>query len=180
MRALNPSVGGRSLALVVAFATSACVLEPPSAEGEATGDASTTTGNPCGPTEAVVDFVVDGDTIQLTTGERVRYLLVDTPETSPPAECFGPEAATFNEQLVEGKSVTLAYDAQCFDNFDRLLAYVSVEGIEVNSRLVERGYACVLHIPPNGNARVAEFENLAAAAEANARGMWGACASPCD
>jgi micrococcal nuclease len=131
----------------------------------------------CGPESAVVTNVVDGDTIDLDSGERVRYLLVDTPEsTNGATDCFGSNAAQYNSDLVLGKRVTLVYDQECKDRFDRLLAYVSVDGQEVNTLLVERGYGCVLYIPPNGEDRRLEFEALEDAAQAAGTGMWGACA----
>jgi micrococcal nuclease len=133
-------------------------------------------GSVCGPTSGVVSNVVDGDTIDLESGERIRYLLVDTPEsTNGATDCFGQNAKTFNSDLVLGKEVTLVYDVECTDRFGRLLAYVSVGGTEVNSLLVERGYACVLHIPPDGDDRVDEFQALEDEAKANDRGMWGLC-----
>jgi micrococcal nuclease len=48
-------------------------------------------GSSCGPSSAVVTRVVDGDTVELDTGEKVRYLCINTPEISPPAECYGPD-----------------------------------------------------------------------------------------
>ena len=66
--------------------------------------------SPCGPERGVVADVVDGDTIVLESGERIRYLLVDTPEsTGGKDDCYGREARTFNAQLVQGKEVTLTY-----------------------------------------------------------------------
>lgn len=133
-------------------------------------------GSVCGPSEGVVAKVVDGDTIDLESGERIRYLLVDTPETTAGKnDCFGQQAVAFNTDLVLGKRVTLSYDVECEDRFGRTLAYVSVDGQEVNSLLVERGFACVLHIPPNGDDRAAEFTELEAGARAAGRGLWGAC-----
>lgn len=130
----------------------------------------------CGPGSGVVARVIDGDTIELGTGERVRYLMVDTPETTGGAtDCFGPEASQYNSDLVLGQEVTLAYDVECQDRFGRLLAYASVGEREVNSLLVERGYGCVLYIPPNGEDRRAEFEGLEMSAKLEARGMWGSC-----
>ncbi|MFZ5471517.1 MAG: thermonuclease family protein [Myxococcota bacterium] len=135
---------------------------------------------PCGPTTGVVASVSDGDTITLESGEKVRYLMVDTPETSGTAECYGPEARTFNQSLVVGRAVTLRYDQECTDRFERLLAYVSVDGREVNTLLVERGFACVLHLPPNGDDRLEEYQALQAKAQSQKQGLWGACAtSPC-
>ena len=130
----------------------------------------------CGPTVATVLRAIDGDTIEITTGERIRYLLADTPESVNGAtDCFGSEAASFNKSVVEGQEVTIAYDDPCTDRFGRLLGYVSVGDREVNSLLVERGYACVLFIPPAGTDRHEEFEDLEFAARLEGRGVWGAC-----
>jgi micrococcal nuclease len=146
----------------VLLAAAACSPEPPASS--------------CGPARARVAAVIDGDTVALDDGERLRYLLVDTNEiTGGRNDCWGQEARALNVQLVEGKTVELAYDQECRDRFGRLLAYVSVGGQEVNRILVERGYACVLYIPPNGADRREELEALEATARAEGRGMWAAC-----
>jgi micrococcal nuclease len=133
-------------------------------------------GSECGPTSGTVARIIDGDTIELETGERIRYLMVNTPETTGGKnECFGVEAMAFNRTLVEGKQITIAYDVECTDQFDRTLAYVTVSGQEVNRLLVERGFACVLHIPPNGNSRADEFRDLEDTAQAENRGLWAQC-----
>ena len=133
-------------------------------------------GSPCGATEGKVDRVIDGDTIVLTTGEKIRYLLMDAPETTNGHDdCYGSNAAQFNTDLVLGKTVQLTYDVECTDRYMRTLAYVTVFGTEVNSLMVERGYACVLHIPPDSDARADEFKALQSAAKAANRGVWGAC-----
>lgn len=130
----------------------------------------------CGVTESTVARIVDGDTIELDGGERIRYLMVNTPETTGGKnECFGTNAVQFNTDLVLGKRVTLDYDVECEDMFGRTLAYVTVDGVEVNTELVKRGFACVLHIPPNGNDRADEFEALEDEAQAQNRGLWGQC-----
>lgn len=133
-------------------------------------------GDPsCGPHDAVVDRVIDGDTI-VAGGLTVRYLLVDTPEiTGDHPGCYGEAAARFNADLVLGKTVELDHDAACEDRFGRTLAYVRAGGRDVNRLLVERGYACVLHIPPAGDARAAEFQAAEAAASRARLGLWGAC-----
>lgn len=131
-------------------------------------------GSLCGPSEAVVTAIVDGDTVDLDTGERVRYLMIDTPELSG-SECYSTNARQFNSDLVLNQTVTLDYDVECEDMFGRLLAYVSVNGQEVNRLMVEQGYACDLYIPPNGEDRRDEFASLEALAKSEGRGMWGAC-----
>lgn len=132
----------------------------------------------CGPTEAVVERVIDGDTVELDDGRRVRYLLVDTPEiTNGKDECYGAEARDFNQQTVEGKAVTLVYDeAECTDRFDRTLAFVEIQGRDINALLIERGFARVLYIPPSGESRKELYDALQAKAEEGLAGQWGACA----
>lgn len=130
----------------------------------------------CGAREAIVERVIDGDTIVVSGGIRIRYLLVDAPETTNGHDdCYGASATQFNTDLVLGKTVELDYDVECRDVYGRTLAYVTVDGQDVNQLLVERGYACVLHIPPDGDARAAQFEALESAARSARRGLWGAC-----
>lgn len=137
-------------------------------------------GSECGPSIGTVARVIDGDTIELTTGERIRYLMIDTPESTTETECFGPEAKLLNEMLVGGKQITLRYDEQCTDDYDRLLAYIELSGQEINRVMVERGYACVLHIPPNGDDVVDEYDALETEARMLDKGLWAACdPSPC-
>jgi micrococcal nuclease len=133
-------------------------------------------GAACGPSEAIVERVIDGDTIVVTGGVTVRYLLVDAPEiTGGHHDCFGASAAQFNTDLVRGKRVELDYDVVCDDRFGRTLAYVRVGGVDVSRLLLERGYACVLHIPPDGDARADELAAVEATAARERRGLWGAC-----
>lgn len=134
----------------------------------------------CGPAQGTVARVIDGDTIQLESGERIRYLLVDTPESTSTVECYGDEATLANASFVAGQVIELEYDVECTDRFDRLLAYVTFNGRDINRELVDQGYACVLHIPPNGAERVDLYRGLESRAESEGRGLWGACTeNPC-
>ncbi len=130
----------------------------------------------CGPGSAVVARAIDGDTVELETGERVRYLMIDTPEiTNGKHDCYGAEARDFNAGLVEGREISLSYDVECEDDYGRLLAYVEIGDREVNALMVERGFACVLRIPPNGEQRADEFDDLEYEAKTGMVGLWGAC-----
>lgn len=134
----------------------------------------------CGPSQGVVAHVIDGDTLDLESGERIRYLLIDSPESTTSTECWGPEAKQANQALVEGKTITLEYDVECEDDYDRLLAYVSIGDQDINRLMVERGYACVLHIPPNGEHRIDDYESMEYAAQMLGKGLWAACdPNPC-
>lgn len=135
-------------------------------------------GSPCGPTQGVVSKVIDGDTIELESGERLRYLLVDTPETTGGKnECFGAQAVEFNRSLVEGKQISISYGEVCTDRFDRGLVYVKVDGQDVNLELVRQGYGCVLHLPPGGDGRVEEFLEAQEEARNQGSGIWATCSA---
>ena len=78
---------------------------------------------------------VDGDTIKvLYNGEEINicYLLIDTPETNHPRlgkQPFGEEAKERNRQLVNSGKLTIEFDiGERYDKYDRLLAYVYVDG----------------------------------------------------
>ena len=66
--------------------------------------------------------VVDGDTITIEGGYRVRYIGIDTPEIYPEVEAFGIKAWQANCRLVEGKEVRLERDISETDKYGRLLA----------------------------------------------------------
>jgi micrococcal nuclease len=131
-------------------------------------------GSPCGATEGTVTRILDGDTVELADGRKIRYLLVDTPETSD-GDCFADNAKQFNSDLVLNKDIELTYDVECEDRFGRTLAYVTVGGMEVNTLMIQRGYACVLHISPDGDARLDEFKALELDAMRAGRGLWSMC-----
>ncbi|MBI4021558.1 MAG: thermonuclease family protein [Candidatus Aenigmarchaeota archaeon] len=94
---------------------------------------------------AVVDRVVDGDTVVLATKEYVRLLGIDTPEKGQP---FAKEATDLLRGLVEDKNVTLVADLDDRDKYDRLLRYVFANQTFVNRELIRNGYASVLLIGP--------------------------------
>lgn len=99
-----------------------------------------------------VTKVIDGDTIHLENGEKVRYIGINTPETKHPTkgvEMYGKEAYEANRRIVEGKTVKIELDVEQRDRYGRLLAYVWVDKTFVNAWLVENGYAQVMTVPPN-------------------------------
>jgi micrococcal nuclease len=168
----RPSPGRRSLIALVA------VLAAASLAGWRLG---TSRSGADSPTVRVV-AVVDGDTVDVAWAghrERVRLLGVDTPETvapDRPVGCYGPEAATFTQQRLQGRTVRLQFDRERRDRFGRLLAYVDVGGRRFNDDLLAGGYARLLVIPPNGRHARAMLDRELEARSAG-RGLWGACSA---
>ncbi|MEK9151861.1 MAG: thermonuclease family protein [Patescibacteria group bacterium] len=122
-------------------------------------------------TEAWVSRVIDGDTVVIRGGERVRYLGVDAPESG---DCFGSEATAANRILVEGKKARLIEDRQDRDRYGRLLRRVFVGKIDVSRELARRGYARRLIIAPN-TADATAVRAAEAAARRDKAGLWSAC-----
>lgn len=135
--------------------------------------------------EAVIEHVVDGDTVDVDLDgrdERIRLIGIDTPETKDqdsPVECYGPEATALTELLIPpGTIVRLERDAEARDDYGRLLAYVHrSDGLFVNLELARQGAATVLSIRPN-TAYADVIANAVQEARRAGRGLWGTCPAP--
>ncbi|MCG7344184.1 thermonuclease family protein [Sporosarcina sp. ACRSL] len=122
---------------------------------------------------------IDGDTIKvLYNGKEmnVRYLLVDTPETNHPRlgkQPFGEEAKERNRQLVNSGELTLEFDiGERVDKYDRLLAYVYVDGKSVQKTLLAEGLARVAYVYPPNTRHLTPFEEAQAEAKKKGLGIW--------
>lgn len=125
------------------------------------------------PTTIKVARIVDGDTIELENGQKVRYIGIDTPEIHGTSECYGQEAAAKNSALVLGKSVILEKDISDTDRYGRLLRYVYVDGLLVNEILVREGYAHASSYPPDVKYQT-QLQAAATLAQQEHKGLWGA------
>ena len=121
-----------------------------------------------------VKRVIDGDTIVLEYGERVRLIGVDTPETvhpNKPVQYFGKEASKFTKDMVEGKNVRLEYDWQRKDRYGRTLAYVYLlDGIFVNAEIIKQGFGFAYTKYPF--KYMDEFKDYEKNARKAGKGLW--------
>ena len=121
--------------------------------------------------------MIDGDKIKLVTGEKVRFLGIDTPETKHPKKVpvpCGPKATNVIRELLSGNEVALEFDLERKDQYGRLLAHVFTGSTFVNAELVRRGYARVSTYRPNLKYRDF-FLSLQSEAKKEDRGIWGEC-----
>ena len=123
-----------------------------------------------------VKYVIDGDTVILKNGNKVRYIGINAPEIdheNHPAEPLGYAARSFNKKLIGSQRIRLEYGREKRDHYKRLLAYVFLkDNTFVNQELVQSGLATYLYIPPN----LKYADNLLQAqkdAMSGKRGMWG-------
>lgn len=137
------------------------------------------------PKEVKIPFnlerVVDGDTIVGNiNGEtvRIRYLLVDTPESVKPGmsvQPFAKEASYFNEQLLtQANTLYLALDeGPRTDRYDRLLAYIYADDQFVQETLIRNGYAIVAYVYPPNDSYEGYLKAVQQEAQQAQIGVWG-------
>lgn len=123
----------------------------------------------------VVRRAIDGDTLELDGGERVRLIGVDAPEDQRWrnfVEPYGAEATIYMRRLVSGRRVRLEYDAERRDDYGRTLAYVFLEdGLHANAALIREGLARARRYGKNG-ARLAELRSAENDARSTGKGIW--------
>ncbi|MCD6459708.1 thermonuclease family protein, partial [bacterium] len=113
--------------------------------------------NPVDYSHIFVKKVIDGDTFILSTGERVRFIGIDTPELYESDKLYydarrsgvspkkimrmGKLSYKFTKRLCEGKYVRLEFDNERFDKYGRILAYIFLDdGAMLNERILKQGH----------------------------------------
>src|SRR4029079_14850335 len=128
----------------------------------------------------VVAYVVDGDTLRLTTGAYVRLVQIDAPETYTAHECFGERATrALRHLLPPGTRIRLVADPRLdqIDRYGRLLRYVVRErdDVDVNIRLVRDGDAAPYFYRGDRGRYAGLLQRLAPSARAPRPGLGGSC-----
>ncbi|WP_286240252.1 thermonuclease family protein [Neptuniibacter halophilus] len=99
-----------------------------------------------------IESVVDGDTVHLQDGRKVRLIGLNAPEAGSedrPAE-FGAELATKRlRELLQSADVKMSLETQPRDHYGRWLGHLWVEGQSVAEQLLREGLAFYIAIPPN-------------------------------
>jgi len=132
--------------------------------------------------DSVVTRVVDGDTVIINSGEKVRLIGINTPETVDPKkqrECFGKEASDESKKILTGRTVHLETDPSqdLYDKYGRMLAYVFLQdGTNFNQLMIENGYGYeyTYDLP---YVYQKDFKQAEIEAQKNKRGLWasGVC-----
>ncbi len=126
-----------------------------------------------------ISRVIDGDTVVLASGERVRYIGIDAPELGSPGRggILALKATELNRRLVLGLKVWLERDIRERDRYGRLLRYVFLApGDEkpklfLNAELIRLGLARALPLTPDLRY-VRLFQRLEKEALEQRRGIW--------
>ena len=125
---------------------------------------------------AVVARVIDGDTIELLGGQRVRLVQIDTPEKHE--ECYGDAASAVTSRLLPpGTRVRIEQDPDLdqVDRYRRKLGYVWKGDEDVNVTLVREGAAGVWFYGGIRGRHASELLRATGQARAEHKGLWAAC-----
>lgn len=119
---------------------------------------------------ATVTWIYDGDTIEVARPggtTDVRLMGINAPDRG---ECFYEEALDYVIGELEGREVEIAIIGR--DQFDRALAYVWVDGMQVNLDLVEQGLA-IATTPDSADRYGSLLLSGEEAARSGDVGLWG-------
>ncbi len=122
------------------------------------------------PASSTVTGVYDGDTMTLSSGDKVRLKWVNTPEIRPP-EAYAVEAREAAKAFVSGKTATLLYGETVRDSYGRLIAGVVIDGKSLTEHLLELGLGHLFVIPPDDTDLTAFIAAQERARKAR-RGLW--------
>ncbi len=119
-------------------------------------------------TAVTVSYVSDGDTFKLSTGETIRLIGLNAPESG---QSCSSEATAKLKEFVLGKEVTLEQDVSDKDQYGRLLRYVYVDGTFVNLEMVRLGLAHKYEYGSNTKYS-SQFEQAEDEAKQNEGCLW--------
>lgn len=123
----------------------------------------------------VVAHVVDGDTVVLKDGGKVRLLGVNAPEKEfeqRPAQPYALEALLLLRELTEGKLVKLVRGEVEKDRYGRVLGYLELmDGTDVQAKLLQQGYGFAVAFPPDID-RLEQYQHAESIARQQQLGVW--------
>lgn len=149
--------------------------------------------------DETVSCVIDGDTFDVggcgeDIGERFRMLGIDAPEVAhdgEEAQCYAELAAAELARRIDNRVVTLSFDVECTDIYERTLAYVWLDAGEIededgnviadegellNETLLLEGWVRLYDEDWVDDLRLqARLEAAQAEAQAKGLGLWAAC-----
>ncbi|WP_318617624.1 thermonuclease family protein [Sporosarcina sp. YIM B06819] len=103
-------------------------------------------------------------------------MLVDTPETNHAQlgkQPFGQQAKDRNTQLMNSGKLEIEFDiGERVDKYGRLLAYIYIDGVSIQEKLLEEGLARVGYVYPPNTRHLAAFEKAQDKAKKAGIGIW--------
>jgi micrococcal nuclease len=126
--------------------------------------------------------VLDGDTFEIEIDKKiwkVRMIGIDTPETVDPrksVQCYGKEASEETKRQLLNKEIKIKTDNTqgILDKYNRVLAYVYLEGNFFNEELLKNGFAREYTYSKKYEMQK-EFRKIEKEAKWKKVGLWEKC-----
>jgi micrococcal nuclease len=115
--------------------------------------------------------VIDGDTVELKGGDRLRLLSIDTPEEGEP---FYDDARQYLGDIALGQQARIEFANTRRDRYGRLLGYLYIDTIFVNHSILERGLGNLYLFKDTdlGREETARLLQAQRSAIGEKRGVW--------
>ena len=116
-------------------------------------------------TNGYIYRVIDGDTLELDSGQKLRLKGINTPEKSMP---FYQEATEFTRQLIENKSVKIESHGR--DKYGRILSYIFLNNQNINSEILAEGLGALYYYEEDKHYE--ELKQAEEFARLSQKGFW--------
>jgi micrococcal nuclease len=117
----------------------------------------------------LVTNVVDGDTLDIENGERIRFSGINTPERG---ECYYQEAKDKLKELTLNKEIFIQQDKTDRGKYGRLLRYIYQDDILINEYMVRYGYAKVYDKYKDDTSKYKQLKRSELEAIRSNLGVW--------
>ncbi len=119
----------------------------------------------------LVTKIIDGDTIELFGGDKLRLLGIDCPERG---DFLYDSATTYLNSLILNKTVEISYSKKRRDGYGRILGYLFIDSVCINESILSAGMATVYLFPDNlgDSIRINGLMNAQKSAMTNKKGLW--------
>ncbi len=124
-----------------------------------------------------VKQISDGDTLLLSSGEKVRLIGINTPELARkqrPAEHFARDAKSRLKTLIAASNskIYLQYGNEVQDHYKRILAHIyDRDGRNITEQLLSEGFGYTIAFPPNLQ-NFDCYQQAEHTARENGKGIW--------
>ena len=112
-----------------------------------------------------VSRIIDGDTIETSSGIIIRLIGINTPEKQMP---FHQEATNYLKQQIQNKTIQL--ETYGIDKYSRTLAYIFLDDKNINKQILQQGLGTLYYYEKDQHYK--ELKQAEEFARLNQKGLW--------
>lgn len=120
----------------------------------------------------VVDRVIDGDTVHLKDGRKIRFHGIDAPETHPRVQRMGPDAKELVDEALKKTNYAAELEVDGADRYGRVVGTLFANQKDLNLMLLESGLAWTLVQYIRTKEKADRYLAAERAAKNAKKGLW--------